>query len=75
MKFIEMSGATLRQVLKAEELREEDLSNSGVNDQSIVRVNEQGDIEVRRESTWDAIGGLIGDFENRIKSATGLTWA
>ena len=33
------------------------------------------DIELRRPSQWDVVGGLIGDFERRLKGATGLDWA
>ena len=39
------------------------------------RVNPQGDIEVRRHDGWDVIGGLIGEFEHRVREETGLDWA
>lgn len=73
MKFIEMTGATLESMLSEKELQE--LSGAGVNDNSIVRINQHGDIEVRREVKWDVIGGLLGNFEDRIKKQTGFEWA
>lgn len=73
-KFIEMTGATLETMLSENEMKE--LSGSDiVNDQSIVRINQHGDIEVRREHKWDVIGGLLGDFEERLKKQTGFEWA
>jgi len=50
MKFIEMTGTTLESMLSENEL--EQLSGAGVDDHSIVRVNQHGDIEVRRELKW-----------------------
>ena len=41
----------------------------------IVRINRQGDIEVRRPQGWEVVGGLIGSFEARIRDVTGLDWA
>ncbi|MCA9240868.1 MAG: hypothetical protein KDA37_11740 [Planctomycetales bacterium] len=75
MPFIEMTGATLDRILAEDELHHEDLSSAGVGDGTIVRVNPQGDIEVRRPGGWDVIGGLLGEFEQRVKSETGLDWA
>ncbi len=75
MNFITISGRTLASVLEPGEISPEELRAAGVSDESVVRVNRQGDIEVRRRAEWDVIGGLIGDFENRIKHATGLDWA
>jgi len=75
MEFIELSGRTLLHVVTQEELTPEDLSKVGVKDDTIVRVNRQGDIEVRRNEGWDVIGGLLGDFEHRIKKKTGLDWS
>ena len=75
MKFIEMSGATLMHLLGPDEMRPEDLRKSGLTDKCLVRVNLQGDIEVRRRDRWDVIGGLLGDYEHRIKKETGLEWA
>ena len=50
------------------------LEAAGVSDDTIVRVSELGDIEVRRPEKWDLIGGLLGDYENRIKRHTGMDW-
>ena len=74
MKFIEMNGTTLETIVESGELRGPDLSNAGVTPESIVRVNEQGDIEIRRASKWSVIGGLLGNFEDRVKRVTGFDW-
>ena len=52
MKFIEMNGTTLEAIVESDELRGPDLSNAGVTPESIIRVNEQGDIEIRRANKW-----------------------
>ncbi|MEX0866435.1 MAG: hypothetical protein WD030_03690 [Pirellulales bacterium] len=75
MKFIEMTGATLRRLVQVDEITVHDLESSGMEDDSIVRINQQGDIEIRRHAHWDVLGGLLGEFEDRIKEATGLDWA
>jgi hypothetical protein len=75
MRFIEMTGKTLISMVDVHDLEEEALARAGVNADSIVRVNEQGDIEVRRHDRWDVIGGLISDFEVRLHKQTGLDWA
>jgi hypothetical protein len=75
MAFIEMTGATLQRIVKDDELHQGDLVASGINDHTIVRINKQGDIEVRRKHGWDVIGGLLGDFAARVKGETGLDWA
>lgn len=75
MKFIEMTGATLEKVINDGELHSADLNGAGVKNDSIVRVNQQGDIEVRRANKWDVVGGLLGNFEERIKKTTGFDWA
>ena len=74
MKFIEMNGATLEKVINSGELHNQDLESAGVTDDSIVRINQHGDIEVRRVNKWDVVGGLLGNFEERIKKTTGLDW-
>lgn len=74
MKFIEMSGKSLRRVLSDDELHPNELTKLGVTDESVVRINRQGDIELRRADRWDVIGGLLGEFESRIKRETGLEW-
>jgi hypothetical protein len=75
MKFIEMTGKTLKVLISEDELHLNDLTGSEVFDDTIVRVNQQGDIEVRRRDRWDVIGGLLGNYEHRMKHETGLDWA
>lgn len=73
--FIEMTGATLDRIISTDELHHESLAHAGVEAETIVRVNRQGDIEVRRSDGWDIVGGLIGEFESRVQGVTGLNWA
>ena len=75
MQFIEMTGATLKSLLAADEMDPDELAGAGVVDESVVRVNQQGDIEVRRPEGWDVVGGLLGDFAERIRGQTGFDWA
>jgi hypothetical protein len=75
MRFIELSGAQLMSVLSDNEATPEELKAAGLTDQCLVRINQQGDIEVRRREGWDVIGGLIGEFEKRVKKASGRDWA
>jgi hypothetical protein len=75
MKFIEMTGKTLKRLISQDDLHLNNLEGSGVEDDTIVRVNQQGDIEIRRRERWDVIGGLLGHFEERTKEETGLDWA
>ena len=75
MRFIEMTGRCLADIVKDDELHVNDLQAAGIEDETIVRVNQQGDIEVRRPNRWDVIGGLLGDFHERIKRKTGRDWA
>lgn len=74
MQFIEMSGKALRRVVSDDELHPNELAKLGLTDESVVRINRQGDIEMRRPDRWDIIGGLLGEFEERIKRETGLEW-
>lgn len=74
MQFIEMSGKTLQRVLREDELPSTSLAEIGVTEESVIRVNRQGDIELRRQQAWDVIGGLLGNYEERIKKQTGLEW-
>ena len=74
MKFVELSGKTLQRIVSDDELHPDELARLGLNDESIVRINRQGDIEVRRADRWEIIGGLLGEFEERIKRDTGLEW-
>jgi hypothetical protein len=75
MQFIEMSGEMLFRLVKEDGPSPDELAQVGVNDESVIRVNLQGDIEIRRPDGWDLIGGLLGDYENRVKRETGLDWA
>jgi hypothetical protein len=74
MRFIEMTGKMLASIMDKQELDMGLLAKAGVTDETIVRINEQGDVEVRRATKWDLIGGLLGDFENRIRRRTGMDW-
>ena len=75
MKFIEMTGDTLDKIINVGELHGEDLAAVGVEADTIIRVNQHGDIEVRRPDQWDVIGGLLGNFDERIRKTTGFDWA
>jgi len=75
MKFIELTGQQLQAVITEGEITTADLRKCGVADDTIVRVNEQGDIEVRRAKGWDVIGGLLGDYEQRLQGITGRFYA
>ena len=74
MRFVEMTGRTLASLVTADELHVQDLRGAGVLEGTIVRINEQGDIEVRRPDRWDVIGGLLGDYAERIRKQTGMEW-
>ena len=74
-KFIELSGEALLRVVSEEEIAIDDLRRLGVSDGSLVRVNAQGDVELRRADRWDVIGGLLGDFADRLRRETGLEFA
>ena len=73
--FIELTGKTLNEMMNEDEIGAANLSDVGVTDDSILRVNQQGDIELRKPDGWDIVGGLLGEFETRVKKATGLDWA
>lgn len=75
MQFIEMTGKTLLEMDHVDALQPEELRRTGVVESSVVRINRQGDIELRRPDRWDVIGGMIGDFDHRVRAATGLDWA
>ena len=74
MKFVEMTGAMLADIIDDSEIHADDLVTAGVMPTTIVRINEQGDIEVRRPTKWDVIGGLLGEFESRVRKSTGFDW-
>jgi hypothetical protein len=75
MQFIEMSGKTLKKIMHPGEMQPGELRKVGLTDESVVRINPQGDIELRRADGWDLIGGLIGNYAERIHKETGLKWA
>ena len=50
MKFVEISGATLLKLASAEETT--DLRAAGVTETSEIRINQQGDIEMRQDGGW-----------------------
>jgi hypothetical protein len=75
MKFIELSGKQLQEIISDDELSAADLKAAGIRDDTVVRINQQGDIEVRRPRGWDVIGGLLGNFEERVRGQSGLDWA
>lgn len=75
MQFIEMTGRTLLRLINPEELSPDELRKAGVTEDSVCRLNPQGDIELRKRDGWDIVGGLIGDFAERVKHDTGLDWA
>ena len=75
MKFIEMTGESLDKIINDGEIHADGLRGAGVESNTIVRVNQHGDIEVRRTDSWDIIGGLLGDYESRVRQQTGLDWA
>ena len=74
MRFIELTGKQLSAVIDDKELYARDLKSLQISDQTIVRVNEHGDIEVRRPTSWEPIGGLLGEFSERLRKQTGLEW-
>ena len=74
MKFVEMTGDMLAEIIDDNEIHADDLVTAGVTPTTIVRINEHGDIEVRRPTKWDIIGGLLGEFENRGHHSTGFEW-
>ncbi len=74
MEFIEFTGRTLQQILDQEHEILQRLDELGVHQDSVLRINRQGDIELRRPNRWDVIGGLLGQFEERVRRATGLDW-
>ena len=73
MKFVQISGASLLQLAESQEVS--DLRAAGVQDESEVRINQQGDVEVLQNGAWSIIGGLLGDYQARIKRLTGLDWS
>ena len=70
-----MTGKQLFAVMQQDELNASQIEASGIGDETIVRVNRQGDLEVRRPDGWEILGGLLGDYEQRVVQETGLNWA
>ena len=60
MQFIELTGKTLLDVVNEGEVDFKQLHDAG--------------IELRCENQWTLVGGLIGNFEERLKRMTGLDW-
>ncbi len=75
VQFIEMTGEQLFSIMLPDELNRDELEAAGVHESSIVRVNPQGDLELRRPDGWAILGGLLGDFEQRVITKTGLGWS
>ena len=75
MKFVEMTGRSLVCIVSDDEISAADLATAGVTNETVVRVNQHGDIEIRRSEGWDVIGGLLGNYEERIYRQTGRKWA
>ncbi len=75
MKFIHLTGKTLLDVVTEGEVDIKQLHDAGLCGDSIVRINKYGEIELRRRSNWLLVGGLIGNFEERVNQMTGLDWA
>ncbi len=75
MEFIELTGKTLLDVVNEGEIDFKQLHDAGVNGDSILRINKHGEIELRCKSEWILVGGLIGNFEERLMELTKLDWA
>lgn len=73
--FIELTGKTLLDVVNEGEVDLKQLHDSGVVGDSILRINKHGEIELRCRDNWTLVGGLIGNFEERLQKLTGLDWA
>jgi hypothetical protein len=73
--YIEITGKTLLDLVNDGEIDLGELHRLGVVGDSILRVNKHGEIELRSKAEWTMIGGLIGDFEHRLRGLTHLDWA
>ena len=74
MKFIEMTGSELASIVTEHDVTPENLDEASIHDGAIVRINQQGDIEVRRADRWDIVGGLLGNYYERIQKKLGRDW-
>ena len=84
MQFIEMSGKTLTQLVAADEFSPEELAAAGVSDESVVRINRQGDIDrcrelgierylikpVKRRELLEAILATFGKRSSQVTQST-----
>jgi hypothetical protein len=75
MPFIEITGQTLLEVVNEGEIDIHELHRVGVHGDSILRVNEHGEIELRFREGWTMVGGLIGNYQERLREVTGLEYA
>jgi hypothetical protein len=73
MQFVEITSAVLMKLADADEAPQ--LRAAGVKEDSKIRINPQGDIEMMQRGSWRVIGGLLGDYKGRIKKLTGLGWS
>ena len=73
-QFIELTGKTLLDVVNEGEIDFKQLHDAGVRGDSILRINRHGEIELRGKSKWILVGGLIGNFDERLMELTGLDW-
>ena len=74
MPFIELTGKTLLDIVNEGEVDLKQLHDAGVRGDSILRINQHGEIELRCKSGWIMVGGLLGNFEERLVNMTGLDW-
>jgi hypothetical protein len=74
-QFIELTGKTLLDVVNEGEIDLGELHKAGVTGDSILRINKYGEIELRCKASWMLVGGLIGNFEERLMNLTGLDWS
>jgi len=74
MQFIELTGKTLLDVINEGEIDMGQLHRAGVNGDSILRINKFGEIELRSRDEWVMVGGLLGNFEERLRKITQLDW-
>lgn len=74
MPFIELTGQTLLEVINDGEINPEELRKAGVHSHSVLRVNEHGELELRTRDSWDMVGGLLGNYEERLRNVTGYDW-
>lgn len=75
MKFIEMRGKSLLHVIDPDLIDPAELRAAGLTDDSLVRINLQGDIELRKQDRWEIIGGLIGEWTDRVRIESGFDFA